>query len=297
MLLAVSYLRVVRNVNIEGLIYGAYEAKNQETNETPTFDLLPIVSLLNWTTATDQFLKTGNGEALASLLHSSNPETENLASSIQGIAQGLQLLRPMDVMREAALLPERIAEATPVVSEFVPPFATLLERVEKDYGDFGLNNPEEYITNSKTALLKQLKMIEWYTQKGQIVQSLSMAREWLPSLLCYHFKLDPQIEKPNRAEMELLLNGGKTPPDQKGNKYESPYLEEYKSSISKEKIKQLSDLWSDKYKLANLRNDALHAGFRKKPKSAKEIFEQTKAIIKELKAIAIAWNLINDNEP
>lgn len=296
-LLAVSYLRVVRNVNIEGLIYGAYEAKNQETNETPTFDLLPIVSLLNWTTATDQFLKTGNGEALASLLHSSNPETENLASSIQGIAQGLQLLRPMDVMREAALLPERIAEATPVVSEFVPPFATLLERVEKDYGDFGLNNPEEYITNSKTALLKQLKMIEWYTQKGQIVQSLSMAREWLPSLLCYHFKIDPQIEKPNRAEMELLLNGGKTPPDQKGNKYESPYLEEYKSSISKEKIKQLSDLWSDKYKLANLRNDALHAGFRKKPKSAKEIFEQTKAIIKELKAIAIAWNLINDNEP
>jgi len=293
-LLAISYLRVVRNVNIKGLIYGAYEAKNKEKNETPTFDLLPIVSLLNWTTATDQFIQTGNGEDLASLLHSSNPQTENLASSIKGIAQGLQLLRPMDVMREASLLPELIVEATPIVSQSVPPFATLLERVEKDYGDFGLANPEEYTNNSKASLVRQLKMIEWYAQKGQIVQSLSMAREWLPSLLCYHFKLDPQIEKPNRSEMELLLNGGKTPTDRQGNKYESPYLGQYQSSVSEEKRKQLSDLWANKHKLANLRNDALHAGFRKNPKSAKEIVKQTEVIIKELNTIAIAWELTDD---
>ena len=54
-------------VQIEGLIYGAFDAKTNE-NKTPIFDLLPIVSLLEWTTATDQFIKTGNGQALASLL-------------------------------------------------------------------------------------------------------------------------------------------------------------------------------------------------------------------------------------
>ncbi|OKH35677.1 CRISPR-associated protein [[Phormidium ambiguum] IAM M-71] len=293
-LLAVTYLRVVRNVNIEGLIYGAYEAKNKETNETPTFDLLPIVSLLNWTTATDQFLQTGNGEALASLLHNSKPETENLASSIKGIAQGLQLLRPMDVMRESALLPEHIAEATPVISQFVPPFATLLKRVEKDYGDFGLNNPEEYITNSKVVLLKQLSMIEWYTAKGQTVQALSLAREWLPSLLCHHFQLDP-LEKANRDEMELLLNGGKIK-DSNGNTIkESSYLAQW-SSLVKKKRKQINNLWGGEFNLANLRNDALHAGFRKKPKSAEEIIKQTEIIIKELKAIAVVWELTNAND-
>lgn len=290
-LIAISYLRVVRSVKIEGLIYGAFEAKNKETNETPTFDLLPMVSLLEWTTATDQFIKTGNGQALASLLHSSDPTTENLAKSIDGIAQGLQLLRPMDVMREAAFLPDHIAEATPIISQSVPPFVSLLKRVEKDYTKFGLENPTDYENCPQASLLRQLEMVEWYAQKGQIVQALSMAREWLPSLLCYHFKLDPQIEKPNRSEMELLLSGGTTPADAQGNKYKSPYLEEYKSSVPKKKRKQLNKFWDGDFNLAKLRNDVLHSGFRKNPKSAEDIMHQTEKIIEELKAIARAWDL------
>jgi len=293
-LIAVSYLRVVRKVKIKGLVYGAFEAKNKETNETPTFDLLPIVSLFEWTTATDQFIKTGNGEALASLLHT-NSTTENLAASIKGIAQGLQLLRPMDVMRESALLPDRIKEATPIVSQSVPPFESLLERVEKDYGKFGLANPEDYTTNSKFSLIRQLKMIEWYAEKGQTVQALSLAREWLPSLLCYHFELDPQIDRPNRDEMELLLKGGTIKgsdgvPDRK-----SIYLDQW-LKIPKQTRKQLNNLWGGEFNLANLRNDALHAGFRKKPKSAEEIVQQTHKIIEELNAIAIEWNLTEDND-
>ena len=290
-LIAVSYLRVVRNVKIEGLIYGAFEAQNKETNKTPTFDLLPMVSLLEWTTATDQFLKTGNGQALASLLsNDDDPQTQNLASSIDSIAQGLQLLRPMDVMREAATLPNHIVEATPIVSQSVPPFAALLRRVEQDYGKFGLAQPDEYTVNAKVSLLRQLEMVEWYAEKGQIVQALSLAREWLPSLLCYHFQLDP-LDKKIREDMELLLSGGKTPPDEQGNKKESPRLEQYKSSILKKKRKQLANLWGGKFNLAKLRNDVLHSGFRKDPKSAEDIVNQTKEVIKELKLIALAWDL------
>lgn len=293
-LIAVSYLRVVRKVKIDGLLYGAFEAKNKETNETPTFDLLPIVSLLEWTTATDQFIKTGNGEALASLLHSSDSERENLAASIKGIAQGLQLLRPMDVMRESAFLPDRIKEATPIVSQSVPPFESLLERVEKDYGNFGLANPEDYTANSKFSLIRQLKMIEWYDEKDQTVQALSVAREWLPSLLCYHFEIDP-LDKANREEMELLLAGGTRKgsngvPDRK-----STYLDQW-LEISKKTRTQLTNLWGGQSNLANLRNDVLHAGFRKNPKSAKKILEETKKIIKELKEIAKEWKLTENND-
>ncbi|MGQ4646587.1 TIGR02221 family CRISPR-associated protein [Lyngbya aestuarii] len=292
-LIAVSYLRVVRNVKIEGLVYGAWEARNKETNESPTFDLMPIVSLLEWTTATDQFIKTGNGQALASLLHNSNTKTEHLATSINDIAQGLRLLRPMDVMREAASLPNHIAEATPIVSKSIPPFATLLGRVEKDYGNFGLANPDEHILTAKASLLRQLEMVKWYAEKGQTVQALSMAREWLPSLLCYHFSLDPQVEKPNRAEMELLLAGGKLK-DQDGNTIqESLYLEQW-SNIQKNRRKQLNNLWGGQFNLANLRNDVLHSGFRKKPKSAEDIVQQTKEIVEELHAIALVWGLVQD---
>jgi hypothetical protein len=42
-----------------------------------------------------------------------------------------------------------------------------------------------------------------------------------------------------------------------------------------------------------LRNDVLHAGFRKGSKTATEIFQQTEQIIEELEAIALEWNLID----
>jgi CRISPR-associated Csx2 family protein len=281
-LIAVSYLRVVRQVEIKGLIYGAFDAKNND-NKTPIFDLLPIVSLLDWTTATDQFIKTGNGEALANLLENSDPTSKNLAASIEGIAQGLQLLRPMDVIREAAILPERIADAEPIISQTVPPFTALLKRVERDYGNFGLAKPTDYQNFPQASLLRQLEIVEWYLAKGQIVQALSMAREWLPSLLCYHFKLDP-LDNVCREEMELLLNGGKV------KDRESQYLEPW-SSLPKKTRKQLNNLWGGQLNLAKLRNDVLHAGFRKNPENAEDILTQTKVIIQELQSISKAWNL------
>ena len=291
-LIAISYLRVVRQVEIKGLIYGAFDAKTSD-NKTPIFDLLPIVSLLEWTSATDLFIKTGNGEALSTLLQSSETTTQNLAVSIEGIAQGLQLLRPMDVMQEAAILPERIKAAAPSVSISVPQFAALLGRVEKDYSAFGLPNPTDYQNCPQSSLLRQLKMVEWYAVKGQTVQALSIAREWLPSLLCYHFKLDP-LDKRHREEMELLLNGGKIKDKDGKTIRESIHLDDW-SKFPKEKTKPLNRLWGGNFNLANLRNDVLHAGFRKNPKSAKDILEQTETIIKELQEIATQWNLKDES--
>ena len=290
-LIAVSYLRVARQIQIEGLLYGAFEAKNPETNEAPTFDLLPIVSLLDWTTATDQFLKTGTGQELASLLQGSDAPTQNLASNIEGISQGLELLRPLDVMRESALLPDRIETARSSSSTFPPPFETLLKRVSQDYGRFGLQSPDNDAIDAKSSLLKQLNMIEWYAEKRQIVQALSLAREWLPSLLCYHFNLDP-FNFDDRNEMELLLNGGKYK-DREGNTLrESPYLEQWHQRPKKQR-KRVNKIWSGDFKLPNLRNDVLHAGFRKNSKTATEIIRQTEQIVEKLKAIALEWNLID----
>jgi CRISPR-associated Csx2 family protein len=288
-LIAVSYLRIVRRVKIDGLIYGALDAKNKDTNKTPTFDLLPIVSLLEWTTATDQFIKTGNGQELAGLLHSGDSVTKELANCIDEIAQGLQLLRPMDVIQEAALLPERITAASSSISKSLPPFATLLGRVESDYGNFGLANPTEYTTSARASLVRQLRMVQWYIDKGQVVQALSLAREWLPSLLCYHFQLDP-LDKVSRDEMELLLNGGKIKDKEGKTIKESLYLEQW-SSIPKKKKKQVNRLWGGELNLANLRNDVLHAGFRKNSKNAEDILQQTEAIIKELQSVAEVWDL------
>lgn len=283
-----AYLKAAKNATIEAIYYGAYDLKDGK-GIAPVIDFSPFVSLLDWTTATDQFIKTGNAQALASLLEQEGDSTaKELAQGINAIAEGLHLLRPVTVMQQSAKLPALIQAAIPTISQSVPPFGALLERVQQDYTIFGLEDPANYRLNAQAALVCQLKMIEWHTQKRQIVQALSLSREWLPSLLCYEFNLDPQLEKPNRAEMELLLAGGKI--KDKGRTRESQYLAKW-NLIDKRKRKLVTNLWGGDLKLANLRNDVLHAGFRKNPQNSEDILEKTKRIMNELKAIALAWKL------
>ncbi|CDM96306.1 MAG: TIGR02221 family CRISPR-associated protein [Limnospira sp. PMC 1291.21] len=284
-LLAVSYFRVVRNITIEGLLYGAFEAK--ENGITPTFDLLPVVRLFDWLTATDQFLKTGNGEDLAKLLQEAQGHTQALGDRILEISQGLQLLRPMDVMTAAAALPESIEQGKPDLARVVPPFELLLNRVVSEYGQFALAEPKNYQVNGKAALQKQLFEIEWYAKKGLYVQAISLGREWLPSLLCYHFELDP-MEKQAREEMEILCCGGKV------GERESIYRSQYKE-IEPSKRKMINQLWNNPpCKLANLRNDVLHSGFRKDPKSVEEIKQTLQKIVEDLKTIAQVWGVFDE---
>ena len=192
-------------------------------------------------------------------------------------------------MDAAAKLPDYIRQTEPTVSQDIPPFATLLERVELDYGRFGLDSSLDDRERARQALVKQFHLVKWYIDKQQIIQALSIAREWLPSLLCYHFNLDP-MEGENRSEMELLLRGGKIK-DAEGNTIkESKYLEQWRS-IPKNSRKSLNKLWSGEFNLANLRNDVLHAGYRKNPHSAEYILEQGEKIVELLKAIAIEWEI------
>ncbi|MFM6133909.1 MAG: hypothetical protein ACKPCP_07005, partial [Sphaerospermopsis kisseleviana] len=238
----------------------------------------------------DQFIKTGNGQSLANLLLNGNTASQELAAGVNGISQGLQLLRPMDVLEKSALLPELIAKAAPTVSQSELPFLTLLSRVEKDYGKFGLVNPTDYNISPQSCLLRQLEMVEWYVQKGQIVQALSIAREWIPSLLCYYFKLDP-LDIKNREEMEFLLKKGGKIKDENNNIIgQSPYFDDW-NNIPKMRKKPVNKLWSGELNLTNLRNDVLHAGFRKDPKNAEDIIDKIKQIVEELRNIAQVWDL------
>lgn len=195
-------------------------------------------------------------------------------------------------MEEAAKLPEYIQQATATVSQDIKPLAALLERVKSDYERFGVADLNER-DRAKEVLIKQLDMVEWYVNKQQIVQALSVSREWLPSLLCYHFNLDA-MDAEACSEMELLLRGGKDK-DKEGNTVnESKFLTQWKE-INKKKRKPLNKLWGGDFKLANLRNDVLHAGYRKNYSSAAYIQAQTEKIVELLKAIAVEWDILDES--
>src|SRR5690606_37109361 len=70
-LIALNYLRVTRHVTIGGVYYGAWEAGKSSADgssepEVPTFDLTPFLELLDWTSAAEEFLRTGSATGLGS---------------------------------------------------------------------------------------------------------------------------------------------------------------------------------------------------------------------------------------
>ncbi len=67
-LLAALYLRQSDRVQVEQILYGAWEARDQTTNTAPVFDLTPFLDMANWMSAANVFLKTGHGGLIADLL-------------------------------------------------------------------------------------------------------------------------------------------------------------------------------------------------------------------------------------
>src|SRR5262249_18100468 len=121
--IAGAYLRVVKEVRVERILYGAYEARD-DTNHAPVFDLSPSLSLLEWTAATDLFQRTGNAEPLAALLRDTQDELyrsgatapdlpkrlKSAAGALASLSEAMRLVRVHESMQLAGGLLERLAE-------------------------------------------------------------------------------------------------------------------------------------------------------------------------------------------
>ncbi|MDM7460057.1 MAG: TIGR02221 family CRISPR-associated protein, partial [bacterium] len=115
-LLAIAYLRQVKHVKLVAVLYGAYEARNQD-DETPVFDLTPFVSLLDWLTAAKMFMATGNGSELADLMRQAQAGAHKAGHP----QPPKQLIKMSDTIRDISrnLLTNRVPEIFPAVGELV----------------------------------------------------------------------------------------------------------------------------------------------------------------------------------
>lgn len=271
--LVAAYLRSAKNIKIEAVLYGAFDLG--QGGPAPVIDLSEFVSLLDWLTATNEFIKTGNATALAEQLsQTKEPTLLPLTETIKGIATGLHLLRPKETSAAAAALPETLNLAR---EKLPPPFTLLSNSVLASYGRFGLAEKADV----KDQLVYELEIVNWYHSRGQIAHALSMAREWVVSFLCMHFGLDTG-DKDDRAAMEFLVGGGKITSND-GVTKESPYLTQWEAVPEHKRLRRL---WGGPHELANLRNDVLHSSFRKNPKSSADVIMAANRAIAELNVIA-----------
>lgn len=292
--LAANYLQTAKNVNIKGIYYGAFEAGQMSDNSAlkiaPVFDLTPFLELSHWITATDKFISTGNARELGGLLKEihrrerSQPQPnsqmptvlQNIGNSIGELSDAMIVNRPQEIAEKANKF-QRLVQGEKVVMEserFAKPFAVLLERVGKEFEPF-----------ADFSLVSQRELIDWYLKHGQIVQSVSLMREWLVSLVCEKCSCD-LFSRDGRKHAEDILNhlaSLNIPEKESASRSLSTEAE-----ILKNKFNSFSEshnvvkIWSE---IVDLRNDVLHFGFRTGARPASAVMNQAETLNEKLKQL------------
>lgn len=291
-----AFLKFARNVNIEAVYYGAYELGDKENGiPAPVFDLSEFVNMLDWITATDRFITTGDGGALTKLLRDEMPpgiqmssdsaareigkSLRSAANGIENMSQALRMVRPFEAMESGAVISRVINTSKDSIAVTARPFEALVDKIEGSYGQFGLEspiNPASALPN----LIRQLGMAGWYLDHQQAVQATLLMREWLVSA---YMAIQSTFPFNDRDKRELV--------EKKFNDAAYAIFREGKTGISKfnEDLNILPDPYCviiNWQKLSQMRNDIAHCGHRRNAQRALELIADANQVYEDLCQIA-----------
>jgi len=287
-----AYLKSAKAVTIEAIYYGAFELGKP----APVIDLSEFVGILDWLTATNRFVETGDGQPLAELLRKGMPAGiemrddlvvrelgNNLraaAQAIETISLALGITRPIETMESAVQLEATLEQAASSFDQRAKPFGLLAERVAKEYGQFALENPKQELQLANN-LWRQLQMITWYRERQQVVQAVTLAREWIISALTLKFG-EPMFDNRNgRKHVEDALNHAVERRKKEPRQIEPSRCDEQFESLPK--ADELADLWN---KMTQLRNDIAHCGMNPSPTKAAKLKQNFENVYPQLPELA-----------
>lgn len=281
-LVLLNYLKVTKNIRINGLYYGAFEklgfagqVRNMSIEErnAPILNLLPLIHLNDWTQATQNFVSSGNTSDLSILLSNSGVvqfrsvsqkrqnqireqmrQFSNQLKTLTGVFttnRGKEIISA-DVFLNLKASIENVSEIITNRTDLAP-FKELLEQIENKISNF----KHDEIWNGFIA-------VEWCIKHKLIQQGITLFQEFMISYVL--FKINYNVDNKsfrNTTNAYLSLR----------NNIEFNYTKDLKEiEIQKniiDKISILDNLNEIKVIFEDLtrnRNDIQHAGFNQNPK-------------------------------
>ena len=235
--LALAYVRNVRSgVEIERVIYGAFDAVDRDNPRKPVFDLTPFVSLLDWLGAVTMFQRTGDSRPIASL-----NDDSDIGKALTSLSKALLTNRTLEA-QEAAYDFNRKFSGSEFAASSEQPFQMLIDQLKQSYQQMAVHEPR---SNPKGSLKAQYEQIKWYMKNQHYLQAITLMREWLISFECFSY-LDHWLERDTRAGAEDDLN-------------------QHHDEIDKKVI----DLWER----CRIRGDLAHCGMRLRVDSSTQAIE------------------------
>lgn len=254
------YLRTTKQVCVEGIYYGAFEAgKDQEPR--PVFDLTTFLSLMDWSYAVQAFDKTGDVSLLGSLLrerqaqlYTTTSEKSDLprkltavGNKLQNQAKALDLVRPDEIMQISDLLVLEIEKAANDIPKWAKPFTVVLDRISTQAQTFALAKPRE--ANINEHIKRQLALCRWYCTHGRFLAASVLQRELL---LTWFMRQQEKYSAEQIFDLDTRLEVEKTL-----NRLERELRELKGITLAEVNV---FDVW---HRITDARNDISHVGMRK----------------------------------
>lgn len=287
-----SYLRRIKKVKVERIIYGNFEArdKNLVPSRTPIFDLTSTLDLQDWLHGIDAFQRRGDAEELADSLsktqgrlyqtsHSENAilprKLKHTAKQLRNFSKALRFLRPLETTPSAVEICNLLKTVQNEALRWAKPFADVLQDINAEISP--LQNRAPDILNIEN-LEAQLKLIEYYLNKDLVVQAVLLAREWLVS--CLMFLTNRHVEwREKEARLVVECELGQAASKQRESEYTGELPHWYRQIPQSSNI---NDAWN---KLSSLRNNVAHCAMNTDAASPGTIRNNIKALIPSLEAL------------
>lgn len=206
-LLATLYLRLVKAVKVEHILYGAFDASQHvQPQIAPVVDMTEFLGLVDWFAGDEELIASGLSHRLAQLLEDRHIQLyreqtgrpqflRRVGTQLHAISLALQLAQPFQLATRTAQLQERLAGAEQE-SHWVRPLKSIAAKIAEYYHGF-----------EQVDLHTQHQLIQWYVEKEHWVQAVMLAREWIISVLCQYILGKPFPERTQREQIEKAWNG------------------------------------------------------------------------------------------
>lgn len=252
---ALTYLTANKQVTIDGIFYGAYELRDQHTNDTPLLDVTSLFELTQWYHALQSAQDTGSLGALTGLLERLSkqlalqrrmvPQITALRAHVRKLAPALMAGLPIEVGMYAQTLLATLDEERTSTSPALNLSLNMLAEWGRGWSlPSKLDNEQKNRTLlSRGELERQLNLAAWYTEHGAFPNALLVLREWLINLVLFRTGKSTQwLEYDIRSPIEQWLNDLNL---------------RREANIATPSELMLSRLWQ---RISTRRNDFAHAG-------------------------------------
>lgn len=216
MLAGISYARVLKNITVKGIYYGAFEVKDNAQNRTPIFNLQTFLDVLDWSQAANSFIKYGNSDQIYELcsvqkrvyrekmselfkitkelnnfthnMETSrgyyDPEKEKKTNKKEMSVLGAykEYKKFYDLMKDNDSQKENQEERQ---STIIKPMEGLLARIDESIADFDV----------ETNLDVGMASVKWAIDKKNIQQGFTAFEETIKTFLCEYYGLDERTEE------------------------------------------------------------------------------------------------------